>query len=62
MLPTIDAILNLFTKRRHGLDVIDEAIDNLHRSDDELERRLRSLRDQVDVYQRSQAPEDQPHV
>jgi Mg2+ and Co2+ transporter CorA len=58
MLAAIDAILNLFSKRERDVDVIDEAIKNLHQSDDEIERRLRTLRTQVDVYQRTNNPED----
>ena len=55
MLPSaIDAILNhLFPGRRHDTDTVDQVIDNLGRTDDELERRLRALRAQVDVYQRT---------
>ena len=42
--------------RRHM--VIDQTIDRLQQEDRELERRLKLLRDQVDVYQRTSAPED----
>lgn len=54
MISAIDALLNLFSKRGRDVDVIDEAIKNLHQSDDEIEKRLRTLRTQVDVYQRTQ--------
>ena len=51
--PAIEAILNLFSKRTRDMDVIDKAIDSLHQSDDEIERRLQALRTQVEVYQRA---------
>jgi hypothetical protein len=54
VISAIDALLNLFSKRGRDVDVIDEAIKNLHQSDDEIEKRLRTLRTQVDVYQRTQ--------
>jgi hypothetical protein len=38
--------------------VIDRTISELQRDDRELDRRLRILRDQVDVYQRTTRPED----
>jgi hypothetical protein len=60
MLPTIDAILGLFSKRRRDTDTLNQVIDNLHRSDEELELRLRRLRDQVDVYQRTTRREGEP--
>ena len=46
--------------RRHM--VIDQTIDRLQREDRELERRLKLLRDQVDVYQRTTEPEDYKRV
>jgi FtsZ-binding cell division protein ZapB len=49
----IDTILSMFTKRHHELDLVDHLIDNLQQGDDELERRLKELRDHVDVYQRT---------
>lgn len=39
---------------------IDRAIEHLQRDDHELERRLKVLRDQVDVYQRTPSQEE-PH-
>lgn len=60
MLAALDAILNLFSKRTRDVDTINKAIDNLRQGDDEIERRLRVLRDQVDVYQRTNRPEDSP--
>jgi hypothetical protein len=48
--------------RRHA--AIDSTIDALQRDDRELDRRLRILKDQVDVYQRTDQSEgsDHPHA
>lgn len=58
MLAAIEAILGLFSKRTRDIDVIDRAIDNLRQGDDEIDRRLRALRDQVDVYRRTSSGND----
>jgi hypothetical protein len=57
MLAAIEAIMCLFSKRTRDIDVIDKAIDQLRQSDDEIERRLRELRDRVEVYERARFPD-----
>jgi hypothetical protein len=57
MLPAIDAILGLFSKRARDIDLIDKTIEKLSQSDGEIERRLQALKAQVDVYQRSAGKE-----
>jgi hypothetical protein len=60
MLAMLETLLKMVKKRTADMDMIDRAIDNLHQSDEELEWRLRRLRDQVDVYQRTHAESEYP--
>ncbi len=62
MIPAIDALLSLFSRRRRDVDLIDQAIDNLNQGDDEIERRLRELRARADVYERTTRPEGTDHA
>jgi uncharacterized Ntn-hydrolase superfamily protein len=55
-------VSRIFSRHDRRHTVIDQTIDRLQQEDRELERRLKLLKDQVDVYQRTSAPEDRRNV